>query len=42
MNLNLRIVNLLNLVVLGNMKCGINLYDCMFVMVVVDELLSTS
>jgi hypothetical protein len=28
MNLNLRIVNLLNLVVLGNVKCGINVYDC--------------
>jgi hypothetical protein len=26
MNLNLRIVNLLNLVVLGNVKCGINVY----------------
>jgi hypothetical protein len=42
MNLNLRIVNLLNLVVLGNVKCGINVYDCMCVMVVGDELLSTS
>jgi hypothetical protein len=39
MNLNLRIVNL---VVLGNVKCGINVYGCMFVMVVGDELLSTS
>jgi hypothetical protein len=42
MNLNLRIVNLLNFVILGNVKCGINIYDCMFVMVVGDELLSTS
>jgi hypothetical protein len=42
MNLNLRIVNLLNLVVLGNVKCGINVDDCMFVMVIGDELLSTS
>jgi hypothetical protein len=42
MNLNLRIVNLLNLVVLDNVKCGINVYDCMFVRVVGDELLSTS
>jgi hypothetical protein len=42
MNLNLWIVNLLNLVVLGNVKCGINVYDCMFVMVEGDELLSTS
>jgi hypothetical protein len=41
MNLNLRIVNLLNLVVLGNVKCRINVYDCMFVMVVGEELLST-
>jgi hypothetical protein len=41
-NLNLRIANLLNLVVLGNVKCGINVYGCMFVMVVGDELLSTS
>jgi hypothetical protein len=41
MNLNLRIVNLLNLVVLSNVKCGINVYGCMFVMVVGDELLST-
>jgi hypothetical protein len=42
MNLNLRIVNLLNLVVLGNVKCGINIYGSMFVMVVGDEFLSTS
>jgi hypothetical protein len=42
MNLNLRIVNLLNLVVLGNVKCGINIYGCMFVIVVGDEFLSTS
>jgi hypothetical protein len=42
MNLNLRIVNLLNLVVLSNVKCGINVYGYMFVMVVGDELLSTS
>jgi hypothetical protein len=42
MNLNLRIVNLLNVVVLGNVKCGINVYDCLFVMVVGDEFLSTS
>jgi hypothetical protein len=42
MNLNLRIVNLLNLVVLGNVKCEINVYGCMFVMVVGDEFLSTS
>jgi hypothetical protein len=42
MNLNLRIVNLLNLVVLDNVKCGINIYDYMFVMVVGDELLSMS
>jgi hypothetical protein len=42
MNLNLRIVNLLNLVVLSNVKYGINVYDCMFIMVVGDELLSTS
>jgi hypothetical protein len=42
MNLNLRIVNLLNLVVLDNVKCGINVYDYMFVMVVGDELLSMS
>jgi hypothetical protein len=41
MNLNLRIVNLLNFVGLGNVKCGINVYGCMFVMVVGDELLST-
>jgi hypothetical protein len=41
-NLNLRIANLLNLVVLGNVKCGINVYGCMFVMVVGDELFSTS
>jgi hypothetical protein len=26
---------------IGNVKCGINVYDCMFVMVVGDELLST-
>jgi hypothetical protein len=42
MNLNLRIVNLLNLVVLGNMKCEINIYGCMFVIIVGDEFLSTS
>jgi hypothetical protein len=42
MNLNLRIVNLLDLIVLGNVKCAINVSDCMFVMVVGDELLSTS
>jgi hypothetical protein len=42
MNLNLRIVNLLNLVVLDNVKCGINIYDYMFVMVVGDEILSMS
>jgi hypothetical protein len=42
MNLNLRIVNLLNLVVLCNVKYGINVYGCMFVMVVGDGLLSTS
>jgi hypothetical protein len=42
MNLNLRIVNLLNLVVLGNVKCGINIYGYMFVMVIGDEFLSTS
>jgi hypothetical protein len=42
MNLNLRIVNLQNLVVLGNVKCGINVYGCMFIMVVGDEFLSTS
>jgi hypothetical protein len=42
MNLNLRVVNLLNLVVLGNVECGINVYGCMFAMVVGDELLSTS
>jgi hypothetical protein len=42
MNLNLRIINLLNLVVLGNVKYGINVYDSMFVMVVGDELLSMS
>jgi hypothetical protein len=41
MNSNLRIVNLLNLVVLDNVKCGINVYGCMFVMVVEDEFLST-
>jgi hypothetical protein len=27
---------------LGNVKCGINVYGCMFVMVVGDEFLSTS
>jgi hypothetical protein len=42
MNFYLRIVNLLNLVVLGIVKCGINVYGCMFVMVVGDELLSMS
>jgi hypothetical protein len=42
MNLNLRIVNLLNLVVLGNVKCEINVYGCMFVMVAGDEFLSMS
>jgi hypothetical protein len=42
MNLNLRIVNLLNLIVLGNVKCEIHVYGCMFVMVVGDEFLSTS
>jgi hypothetical protein len=42
MNLNLRIVNLLNLVVLDNVKCGINVYDCLLIMVVGDEFLSTS
>jgi hypothetical protein len=42
MNLNLRIVNLLNLVVLGNVKCGIDVYDCIFIMVVGDKLLSIS
>jgi hypothetical protein len=42
MNLNLRIVNLLNLVVLGNVKCEINVYGCMLVIVVGDEFLSTS
>jgi hypothetical protein len=42
MNWNLRIVNLLNLVVLGNVKYEINVYGCMFVMVVGDEFLSTS
>jgi hypothetical protein len=41
MNLNLRIVNFLNLVVLGNVKCGINVYGYMFVMVVGDKFLST-
>jgi hypothetical protein len=39
MNLNLRIVNL---VVLGNVKCGINVYGCLFVIIVGDEFLSTS
>jgi hypothetical protein len=34
MNLNLMIVNLLNLVVPDNVKCGINIYDCMFIMIV--------
>jgi hypothetical protein len=38
-NLNLRIVNLL---VLGNVKCEINVYDCIFIMIVGDTLLSTS
>jgi hypothetical protein len=33
--------NLLNLVVLGNVKCGINVYGFMFVVVVGDEFLST-
>jgi hypothetical protein len=42
MNLNLRIVNLLNFVVLSNVKCGINVYGCMFVMVVGDEFLYMS
>jgi hypothetical protein len=42
MNLNLRIIKLLTLVVLGNLKYGINAYGCMFVMVVGDEFLSTS
>jgi hypothetical protein len=42
MNLNLRVVNLLNLVALGNVKYGINVYGCIFVMVVGDEFLSTS
>jgi hypothetical protein len=42
MNLNLRIVNLLNLVVLDNEKCEINVYGCIFIMVVGDEFLSTS
>jgi hypothetical protein len=42
MNLNLRVVNLLNLVVVGNVKYGINVYGFMFVMVVGDEFLSTS
>jgi hypothetical protein len=42
MNLNLRMVNLLNLVVLGIVKCEINVYGCMFVMVLGDEFLSTS
>jgi hypothetical protein len=27
---------------MGNVKCGINIYGCMFVMVVGDEFLSTS
>jgi hypothetical protein len=40
--LNLRIVNLLNLVVLANVKCETNVYGCIFVMVVGDEFLSTS
>jgi hypothetical protein len=30
MNFNLRIVNLLNFIVLSNVKCGINVYGCMF------------
>jgi hypothetical protein len=42
MNLNLRVINLLNLVVLSHMKSEINVYGCMFVMVVGDEFLSTS
>jgi hypothetical protein len=42
MNLNLRVENLLNLVVLDNVKCGINVYGCMFIMVVGDEFLYTS
>jgi hypothetical protein len=42
MNLNVKIVNLLNLVVLGNVKYEINVYCCMLVMVVGDEFLSTS
>jgi hypothetical protein len=41
MNLNLRVINLLSLVVLGNVKCGINVYGCMFVMIVADVFLST-
>jgi hypothetical protein len=39
MNLNLKIVNL---VVLGNVKCGINVYGCLFVIIVGDEFLSMS
>jgi hypothetical protein len=42
LKMNLRIVNLLNLIVLGNVKCEIHVYGCMFVMVVGDEFLSTS
>jgi hypothetical protein len=42
MDLNLRILNLLILVVLGNVKCGINVYGCMFVMIIRDEFISTS
>jgi hypothetical protein len=42
MNLNLRVVNLLNLVALDNVKYGINVYGCIFVMVVGDEFLPTS
>jgi hypothetical protein len=42
MNLNLRIVTLLNLVVPDNVKCGINVYVCMFVMFIGDEFISTS
>jgi hypothetical protein len=42
MNLNLRIVNLLNLVVLSNVKCGSNVCGYMLVMVVREEFHSTS
>jgi hypothetical protein len=42
MNLNLRVVKLLNLVVLDNVKCEINVYGCMFIMVVGDMFLSTT